>query len=219
VGNQTGTERELFLLRVRRRSRAFREGAQRLAAEPEELRDLPRPIFGYIGVVDERLDYELLASLADATSGSVVVVGPTAKVDPAAFPQRPNLHWLGGRDYAQLPACAKSFSVCLMPFAMNEATRFINPTKALEYMATGRPIVSTPVRDVVRQFSDVVMIGTDHDAFIDACTRAGEEPDLARVRRGLALARQNSWESIVSQLERHIEDTLATKLSLQTNAA
>ena len=106
-----------------------------------------------------------------------------------------------------------------MPFAMNEATRFINPTKALEYMATGRPIISTPVRDVVRQFSDVVLIGSDHDAFIDACRRAGEHPDLARVQRGLALARQNSWESIVSQLERHIEDTLATKLSLQTNAA
>lgn len=88
----------------------------------------------------------------------VVLVGPATKVDPAAFPQRANLHWLGGRDYGELPADAKSFNVCMMPFAMNEATKFINPTKALEYMATGRPIVSTPVQDVVRQFSEVVAL-------------------------------------------------------------
>ena len=119
---------------------------------------LPRPVFGYIGVVDERIDYELLARLADSTQGSVVMVGPWTKVDPASFPRRDNLHWLGSRDYSDLPGYAKGFDVCIMPFAMNEATRFINPTKALEYMATGRPIVSTPVEDVVAQFSDVITI-------------------------------------------------------------
>ena len=186
---------------------------------PPELHDLPRPIFGYIGVVDERIDYDLLAKLADSTSGSVIIVGPSTKVDPATFPQRTNLHWLGGRDYAQLPAYAKSFAVCLMPFALNEATRFINPTKALEYMATGRPIVSTPVRDVVSQFSDVVLIAHNHDQFIAACEQGASLPDVDRIRRGLALAERNSWESIVSQLERHIDDVLASKPNLQTDAA
>ena len=117
---------------------------------------LPRPIFGYIGVVDERIDYQLIELLAKTTRGSVVMVGPWTKVDPRTFPRCKNLHWLGGRDYTDLPAYAKAFDVCLMPFALNEATAFINPTKALEYMATGKPIVSSAVEDVVGQFSDVV---------------------------------------------------------------
>ncbi|HEX4666874.1 MAG TPA: glycosyltransferase [Chthoniobacterales bacterium] len=186
---------------------------------PTELRDLAGPIFGYIGVVDERIDYDLLAKLADSTPGNVVMVGPWTKVDPAQFPQRPNLHWLGGRDYAQLPAYAKGFAVCLMPFAMNDATRFINPTKALEYMATGRPIISTPVRDVVRQYREVVAIGNDHAAFVEACQDAAARPDADRIQRGLTLAERNSWESIVSQLESHVEEALATKASLQIHAA
>ncbi len=186
---------------------------------PAELRDLAGPIFGYIGVVDERIDYDLLAKLADSTSGDVVMVGPVTKVDPAQFPQRPNLHWLGGRDYAQLPSYAKGFDVCLMPFAMNDATRFINPTKALEYMATGRPIVSTPIRDVVRQYSDVVAIGNDHGAFVRECENAAARPDAGRIRRGIDLAERNSWESIVGQLEGHVEEALATKASLQIHAA
>ena len=197
----------------------FGKGRTSSVSLPRELHNLPRPIYGYIGVVDERVDYDLLAKLADSTSGSVVIVGPSTKVDPAIFPQRTNLHWLGGRDYAQLPAYAKSFAVCLMPFAMNEATRFINPTKALEYMATGRPIVSTPVRDVVRQFSDVVFMAYNHEQFIATCGRSASLPDGDRIRRGLALAERNSWESIVSQLERHVNDVLASKLSLQIDAA
>ena len=186
---------------------------------PAELKDLPKPVFGYIGVVDERIDYELVAALADATEGSVVMVGPWTKVDPDAFPQRKNLHWLGGRDYAQLPAYAKAFDVCLMPFAMNESTRFINPTKALEYMATGRPVVSTPVRDVVKQYSDVVAIGNDHAEFIAACQDAAASPQAARVERGRALARKNSWESIVTQLENHVLAALDSKRTLQIDAA
>ena len=121
---------------------------------PDDVANLPGPVFGFFGVVDERMDYELVASLADAfPHGSVVIIGPMTKIDPAAVPQRPNLHWMGGRDYQQLPAYVKKFDVCLMPFAINEATEYINPTKALEYMATERPIVSTPVEDVVLQFS------------------------------------------------------------------
>ncbi len=188
-------------------------------ALPADVAELPRPIFGYIGVVDERLDYELLGKLADATTGSVVMVGPSIKVDPATFPQRGNLHWLDGRDYAGLPAYAKSFDVCLMPFAMNEATRFINPTKALEYMATGRPIVSTPVQDVVRQFSDVVAIAKDHEGFINECRRCARRPNRARIARGLTLAQRNSWELIVRQLEQHIDEALASKRILSSNAA
>jgi glycosyltransferase involved in cell wall biosynthesis len=185
----------------------------------KEIAHLPRPIYGYIGVVDERIDYDLLATLADAGDGSVVMVGPWTKVDPSTFPQRKNLHWLGGRDYADLPAYAKGFDVCLMPFALNKATEFINPTKALEYMGTGKPIVATAVEDVVMQFSDVVTIAESHSDFVAKAARCFVRPDTTRSKRGLALVRQNSWESIVRQLEKHIEDVLLTKRALAIDAA
>jgi len=126
---------------------------------PPDLSHLPKPVLGYFGVVDERLDYDLIASLADANPrGSVVMIGPVIKVEERSLPRRRNLHWLGGRDYSQLPAYCKGFSICLMPFALNAATEFINPTKALEYMATGKMIVSSAVPDVVRNFGEVVRI-------------------------------------------------------------
>ena len=188
-------------------------------ALPADVAELPRPILGYIGVVDERVDYDLVAKLADATSGSVVMVGPSTKVDPETFPRRGNLHWLGSRDYAELPAYAKSFNVCMIPFAMNEATAFINPTKALEYMASGRPIVSTLVEDVALQFSEVITIAHEHAEFIDACERCAARPSRAQIDRGLAMVRRRSWESIVCQLEQHIADALASKRTLDISAA
>ena len=187
---------------------------------PADVCDLPRPIFGYIGVVDERLDYDLIGRVAEANpEGSVVMVGPWTKVDPATFPQARNIHWLGNRDYSLLPAYAKAFTVCLMPFALNEATEFINPTKALEYMATGRPIVSTAVPDVVRQFSNVVSVASSPPEFVAACGRVARKPNRAAISRGLDLARNNSWESIVRKLEAHVEEAIGRDLSVAVSAA
>jgi glycosyltransferase involved in cell wall biosynthesis len=187
---------------------------------PKDIAHLFGAVLGYIGVVDERLDYELLAALADHDpSWNVVMVGPWTKVDPAEFPQRSNLHFLGGRDYSQLPAYAKGFDVCLMPFAKNEATEYINPTKALEYMATGRTIVSMDVEDVVVQFSEVVRIADNYNDFIAHCAESVSRPAADRIQAGLKLARKNSWESIVSQLEKHVEDVLATKHHVASSAA
>jgi len=176
---------------------------------PEDMKSLRKPIFGFFGVVDERMDYELAAKLADANPNwSVVIIGPTIKVDEATIPKRPNLHWLGGRDYAQLPAYCKAFDVCIMPFALNEATEYINPTKALEYMATGRNIVSTAVPDVVRNFGSVVKIANSHDEFIDLCRDVAQKPDTEAIQRGVEMARANTWESIVQKLENHIADAV-----------
>lgn len=189
-----------------------------LAVAPEISALGGAPVLGYFGVIDERIDYELLAKLADARSDwHIVMVGPTAKVNPAEFPQRPNLHWIGGRKYEQLPALTKGFSVALMPFALNAATEYINPTKALEYMAAGRPVVSTALDEVKSNFGGVARIARSHAAFIDYCAREVANPSRARIARGLRLAAENTWEAIVAKMEAHIAD--ATGADEDTAAA
>lgn len=179
---------------------------------PEDVASMAKPTLGYFGVVDERLDYELIAKLADANPNwNICMVGPVCKVDESEFPRRANLHWLGGREYSRLPAYAKKFDVCLMPFAMNEATEFINPTKALEYMATATPIVSSPVPDVISNFSAVVKIADTHDEFIAHCRQALEAPDRRAIERGLTMASENTWEAIVAKMENYIEQALKVR--------
>jgi glycosyltransferase involved in cell wall biosynthesis len=169
----------------------------------EDLAPLPRPRLGYVGVVDERLDYRLIGDLAGELPGaSVVFVGPTAKVDPASLPAAPNLHWLGSRPYADLPRYLAGFDVCLMPFADNAATEFINPTKTLEYLATGRPVVSTPVRDVVRGFGHAVHVepaATFAARVLRVLGGDRRDPDA-----GLRAARAASWERVVDGMLAHV---------------
>lgn len=170
------------------------------------------PVLGYFGVIDERIDYGLLARLADARPDwHIVMVGPHIKVDAADFPKRPNLHFVGPQPYERLPAITKGFSVCLMPFALNAATEYINPTKALEYMAAGRPVVSTALSEVKSNFADVARIARDHDEFIELCEKELASPSARRVSRGLALASRNTWEFIAGKMEDHVLDVLAAK--------
>jgi glycosyltransferase involved in cell wall biosynthesis len=171
------------------------------APVPDDIAALPGPICGYVGVIDERLDYPLLATLADRLPhASIVMIGPIVKVDPAELPQRPNLHWLGRRDYSALPGYLSRFDVALMPFALNEATEYINPTKTLEYMAAGRSIVSTAVSDVVRHFEPIVTVARSHDRFVDAVRDNAAVPDLGRIARGRRRAAGASWDAIVRDM-------------------
>jgi len=179
---------------------------------PPELASVPSPVLGYFGVIDERMDYELLEQLAEARPHwSMVMVGPATKVDPKLLPRKPNLHWLGQRAYDSLPAFCKGFDLCLMPFALNEATEYINPTKALEYLATGREIISTAVPDVVHNFGSVVRIARTREEFLLLCEAALEQPDRERIARGLRMAQKNSWDAIVECLEGHVAETLNEK--------
>jgi glycosyltransferase involved in cell wall biosynthesis len=179
---------------------------------PREIASLTRPVIGYYGVIDERIDYDLLRALAEAMpEAELVMVGPVVKVDPAELPQGRNIHWLGQRQYAELPAHVKGFDVCLMPFALNDATEYINPTKTLEYMAAGKPIVSTAISDVVHNFTPVVAVAHSHAQFTQAVRDAIEAPDAELIARGLEQARSNSWESIVSRMERIIRDAIRTR--------
>ncbi|MFW2829390.1 UDP-galactopyranose mutase [Sphingomonas sp. ID0503] len=144
-------------------------------AEPQDQADIRGPRLGFYGVVDERMDLALLAEIADARPDwSLVIVGPVVKIDPRDLPQRPNIHYLGGKQYAELPAYLRGWDVALMPFAINEATRFISPTKTPEYLAGGCPVVSTPITDVIRHYGVVaaVRIADTPAAFIAACDEA-----------------------------------------------
>ena len=179
---------------------------------PHDVNFVHKPILGYFGVVDERMDYELVTKLADANPDwSIVVIGPLAKVDPNELPCRVNIYWVGRREYAQLPAYTKAFDVCLMPFALNEATEYINPTKALEYMATGKPIVSTAVPDVISNFGSVVKVAKSHEEFIEFCKQATKNPDSAAVERGLKMTEENTWDAIVAKLKGHVHAALQNK--------
>ena len=176
---------------------------------PADVRDLPEPIAGYFGVIDERLDYDLLRAFAAAHPDcSVVMVGPVVKVDPLDLPRADNIHWLGQRSYEDLPAYVKSFDVCLMPFALNEATEYINPTKTLEYMAAGKPIISTAVTDVVRNFSPVVHVAYSAEEFVRLAAELMRAPDEGRIARGLEMARSSTWDSITHRMRRLIGEAV-----------
>src|SRR5690606_28305817 len=110
-----------------------------------EQEHLPRPRLGYFGVIDERLDIELLETVARMRPGwQFIMIGPVVKIDPLSLPSFPNIHYLGGKSYKELPDYIAGWDVALIPFAHNEATRYISPTKTPEYLAAGKPVVSTP---------------------------------------------------------------------------
>jgi UDP-galactopyranose mutase len=149
--------------------------ARAMDAIPDDQGSLPRPRFGFYGVVDERMDLDLLGAVADAhPEWSIVIVGPVVKIDPADLPHRANIHYLGGKSYDELPVYLGGWDVALMPFAINDSTKFISPTKTPEYLAGGRPVVSTPITDVIRHYGDLeaVFIADGATAFVKACEDA-----------------------------------------------
>jgi UDP-galactopyranose mutase len=175
----------------------------------------PGPRLGFYGVLDERLDRDLVAAVAAARpEWHIDLVGPVVKVDPASLPQAPNLHYPGARDYKDLPREIANWDVCLMPFAMNEATRFISPTKVLEYMAAERPIVSTPITDVAEPYGDVVQIAATPAEFVAACDAALSESPAARerrTRRMREIVAATSWHNTVAGMAALIDDATHRK--------
>lgn len=179
--------------------------AQAPGLPPHELLvHLRPPICGYIGAIDERIDFEAIGALAERDV-QVVLVGPVLKIDSALLPRRANVHFTGQMEYAALPRLLAGFDVALMPFAMNDATVFISPTKTLEYLAAGKPVVSTPIEDVIASYGDVVSIAAGSQAFADACLAAAARPDAARRLEGSERARAWSWEQLVSRMWRDLE--------------
>lgn len=178
---------------------------------------LPRPRLGWCGVIDERVDLALVQALADARPHwQLVMVGPIAKIDPASVPHRPNIHWLGQQSYDDLPEFISGWDVCLLPFALNEATRYISPTKTLEYMACGRPSVSTPIQDVREPYGQWVAIADTHAGFIAACDAILTRDTAQRIRHAQALSqvvRGTSWDATAQAMA-----TLITQADARTHA-
>ncbi|WP_347156653.1 glycosyltransferase family 1 protein [Pontibacter chitinilyticus] len=149
--------------------------AKQTQEAPADQAQIPHPRIGFFGVIDERMDLDLLAAVATAMPAwHLVIVGPVVKIDPALLPQNENIHYLGSKSYQELPAYVSGWDVAMLPFAINESTKFISPTKTPEYLAAGKPVVSTPIRDVVRPYGDakLVHIALGPDAFIAATEEA-----------------------------------------------
>jgi glycosyltransferase involved in cell wall biosynthesis len=177
--------------------------AKRVPSHPAQAA-IGSPRLGFFGVIDERMDFRLIEALADARRDwQVVMVGPVAKIEHEMLPQRPNLHWLGQHGYDELPRFLAGWDVCLLPFALNDATRYISPTKTPEYLAAGKPVVSTALADVNELYGHLVRIAHDITGFIEHCQAALEEPDSARAYRQAQSAElfvRTSWERTVQSM-------------------
>lgn len=174
-------------------------------AEPADQKNIAHPRLGFFGVIDERFDIELLRAVAtERAEWQFVMIGPIVKIDPATLPQAPNIHYLGSKAYNDLPSYLAGWDVALLLFARNEATRFISPTKTPEYLAAGKPVVSTSIRDVVRPYGEkrLVEIADTPPEFISAVERVlsakfDKESWLKQVDAFLS---DMSWDSTWSQM-------------------
>ena len=180
----------------------FQQAACEATPIPEDLRRIPRPILGYFGAIDERIDFELIRFLCrERPQWSIVFLGPMIEGSKPPV-EAPNFHYLGKKRYQDLPAYLKGFDVGLMPFVQTELTRHISPTKTPEYLAGGKPVVSTPVPDVIAEYSDIVAIAADHQQFLKAIEWAlgDQRPDAQA--RFIETAKARSWDAIAEEMLR-----------------
>ncbi|HSE33886.1 MAG TPA: glycosyltransferase family 1 protein [Pyrinomonadaceae bacterium] len=181
------------------------------SCDPDDQKDIPHPRLGFFGVVDERFDIELLRSVATVRPDwHFVIVGPVVKIDPAALPAAPNIHYLGSKPYRDLPQYVAGWDVALLLFARNESTKFISPTKTPEYLAAGRPVISTSITDVVRPYGEqgLVEIADTPEEFCRAAERLLDSDNdrsawLERVDQFLSWM---SWDSTWSEMWKLIEE-------------
>ena len=196
--------------------------ARDLLPEPAVRAALPRPLLRYFDVIDERLDMGLLARMAALRRDwHFAMVGPVAKLTPEELPEAANIHWLGGRDYRDLSAFLSHWDVALMPFAMNEATKHISPTKAPEYLAGGRRLVSTPITDVVRRFEGIeaVAIADDAEGFIAAAELHMARADVSDFVVVDDLLATMSWDEIQARMAALMQPCERAAPALHTSPA
>jgi UDP-galactopyranose mutase len=191
------------------------QSARKAQAEPSDIRSIPQPRLGYCGVIDERMDLELIAEIAQARpSWHIVMLGPVVKIDKNQLPLAANIHYLGPKEYSELPGYLGSWDIGLLPFALNDSTRFISPTKTPEYLAAGLPVVSTPIRDVQAPYGEQKLVRIAKNAaemvaaIEDELPRRQSEQRLQRVDEFLG---SNSWDLTWGRMAELIADVARLK--------
>jgi glycosyltransferase involved in cell wall biosynthesis len=172
--------------------------------EPDDQKHIPHPRLGFYGVIDERFDIELIRQVADARpQWHFVLIGPVVKIDPASLPKNENIHYPGGRKYDELPLYLSGWDIALIPFAINESTKFISPTKTPEYLAAGKPVISTPITDVINPYANenLVHIAATAEEFIDAAEKILQQTDNSEwLQRSDAFLANISWDKTWSDM-------------------
>jgi UDP-galactopyranose mutase len=189
--------------------------------EPPDQAEIPAPRVGFFGVIDERLDIELVGELAELRPDlQIVLIGPVVKIDPADLPRQPNLHYLGGKSYDELPAYLAGWDVAILPFARNDSTRFISPTKTPEYLAAGKPVVSTSIRDVVRPYGreGLAWIADTAGEFSAAIDEALASDRSARLAHTDAFLANLSWDRTWAEMWSHVARAIQARASSHGSA-
>lgn len=183
---------------------------------PKELKDIIKhPLIGFYGMLDQRVDVELLKALAtEHPEWNILLIGPE-KADFSSLKNSPNIHFLGKKDYEQLPYYLHNFDVAIIPYKINKLTRYINPNKMLELFAGGKPVVSTPILDVEKFYDDIAYIGRDKKRFIKGVEQALKQKDSNRIEKGRGIARENSWEAIIERIDSLIKERAEEIVSLK----
>lgn len=188
-------------------------------SDPEDQAAIPHPRVGFYGVVDERMNIELLAKLSEVLPDwQFIIIGPVVKIDPANLPRKSNIHYLGGKDYKELPCYLSGWDVAMMPFALNESTRFISPTKTPEFLAAGKPVVSTSITDVVRPYGEMnlVHIADTAEDFAEKIKLGfKQKQDVSWQEKVDAFLSQNSWDKTWKRMH----DVIARSLDNKYNGA
>jgi UDP-galactopyranose mutase len=188
--------------------------ARKITEEPEDQKSIKRPRLGYCGVIDERIDIDLVREIAEKRpEWQIIMIGPVVKIDEADLPRLENIHYLGMKDYKDLPKYIAGWDAALMPFALNDSTKFISPTKTPEYLAAGKPVVSTAIRDVARPYGEknLVAIAKNADEFIAAVEQAMNENRAEKLVEVDKFLLQTSWEKTYRRMAELISEAIAEK--------
>jgi UDP-galactopyranose mutase len=186
------------------------------APDPNDQEHIVRPRLGFFGVIDERMDLEIIHGVAAARpEWQLVIIGPVVKINPEVLPRRSNIHYLGSKTYDVLPRYIRGWDVALLPFARNDATRFISPTKTPEYLAAGKPVVSTSIADVVKPYGEagLVRIADTVDGFIQAVDQALIEDHAEHIRRSDSFLAAMSWDATWRRMEQLLNAAIVNRAS------
>jgi UDP-galactopyranose mutase len=189
--------------------------ARQINTDPADQRNIPHPRIGFFGVIDERMNIELVAKIAELRPDwHFVMIGPVVKIDPSTLPRPHNIHYIGSKSYQELPTYLSGWDIAIIPFALNESTKFISPTKTPEYLSAGRPVISTSITDVINPYGNkkLVCIADTPEEFVSCIQEELNKPDKSKWLEEVdAFLADNSWDNTWKKMLHHIIATYNEK--------